>query len=304
MENSSSNRPYQPQDAQPRQLNQSPVWQKTRPAFEPQQNEQSAASPTKPPVFEAHQLSSKPKSSGVFFLILVTAVLTGGVGYSLGMRRPVTSTPDASTEPTQLPDGMGNGQGILPGEGVVCTADAMMCADGSYVGRTGPNCEFVCPGSTPKTSTPSSQMQPGSQGGSTYTGRMNPFILIYPINFSYQNSDITGTVSTEEQVVFTATQPKNLKSFSVRIVDTKGQLSQYIFDQKPTGTFEHNGARGVYAEMPKGYSDGPNTGNAPSPMVAVYLLYGQKEYRIVFSGVSSIQDPEVKTVLAGLTFTK
>lgn len=26
-----------------------------------------------------------------------------------------------------------------------CTADAMMCPDGSYVGRTGPNCEFVCP---------------------------------------------------------------------------------------------------------------------------------------------------------------
>jgi Immunoglobulin-like domain of bacterial spore germination len=30
-------------------------------------------------------------------------------------------------------------------EAVFCTADAMMCPDGSYVGRTGPNCEFVCP---------------------------------------------------------------------------------------------------------------------------------------------------------------
>ncbi len=28
---------------------------------------------------------------------------------------------------------------------VACTADAMMCPDGSYVGRTGTNCEFVCP---------------------------------------------------------------------------------------------------------------------------------------------------------------
>jgi len=26
-----------------------------------------------------------------------------------------------------------------------CTADAMACPDGSYVGRTGPNCQFVCP---------------------------------------------------------------------------------------------------------------------------------------------------------------
>jgi len=31
-------------------------------------------------------------------------------------------------------------------DGVMCTADAMECPDGSYVGRTGPNCEFAeCP---------------------------------------------------------------------------------------------------------------------------------------------------------------
>ncbi|OHA89382.1 MAG: hypothetical protein A3B03_00125 [Candidatus Zambryskibacteria bacterium RIFCSPLOWO2_01_FULL_42_41] len=29
---------------------------------------------------------------------------------------------------------------------VACTADAMQCPDGSWVGRTGPNCEFVCSG--------------------------------------------------------------------------------------------------------------------------------------------------------------
>ncbi len=28
---------------------------------------------------------------------------------------------------------------------VACTMDAMQCPDGSYVGRTGPKCEFVCP---------------------------------------------------------------------------------------------------------------------------------------------------------------
>lgn len=28
---------------------------------------------------------------------------------------------------------------------VACTADAFMCPDGTYVGRTGANCEFVCP---------------------------------------------------------------------------------------------------------------------------------------------------------------
>ena len=34
----------------------------------------------------------------------------------------------------------------LPEDGIVaCTMDAMLCPDGSYVGRTGPKCEFVCP---------------------------------------------------------------------------------------------------------------------------------------------------------------
>ncbi len=28
---------------------------------------------------------------------------------------------------------------------VMCTMDAQQCADGSWVGRSGPQCEFVCP---------------------------------------------------------------------------------------------------------------------------------------------------------------
>ncbi len=31
-------------------------------------------------------------------------------------------------------------------DGIACTMEAKMCPDGSYVGRTGPNCEFSpCP---------------------------------------------------------------------------------------------------------------------------------------------------------------
>lgn len=28
---------------------------------------------------------------------------------------------------------------------IACTMDAMMCPDGTYVGRSGPKCEFICP---------------------------------------------------------------------------------------------------------------------------------------------------------------
>lgn len=34
---------------------------------------------------------------------------------------------------------------VTPAEPVFCTMDAFECPDGSWVGRTGPNCEFVCP---------------------------------------------------------------------------------------------------------------------------------------------------------------
>lgn len=33
-------------------------------------------------------------------------------------------------------------------EPVACATDAMQCPDGLFVGRTGPNCEFVCPAPT------------------------------------------------------------------------------------------------------------------------------------------------------------
>ncbi|MBT4648123.1 hypothetical protein HOC11_07710 [archaeon] len=34
---------------------------------------------------------------------------------------------------------------LISGNVVACTSDARMCPDGSWVGRTGPNCEFICP---------------------------------------------------------------------------------------------------------------------------------------------------------------
>ena len=56
--------------------------------------------------------------------------------------------PIAESYPEQcyLPDGRSFTREIQDG-GVMCTMDAKECPDGSYVGRTGPNCEFVpCPG--------------------------------------------------------------------------------------------------------------------------------------------------------------
>ncbi len=37
---------------------------------------------------------------------------------------------------------------------VMCTMDVQQCPDGTFVGRSGPNCEFVCPDSGPTTEPP------------------------------------------------------------------------------------------------------------------------------------------------------
>lgn len=45
---------------------------------------------------------------------------------------------------------------------VVCTADAKLCPDGSYVGRTGPNCEFQCP-AVPDVKASTTPAKPGKE---------------------------------------------------------------------------------------------------------------------------------------------
>jgi len=72
-----------------------------------------------------------------YILILIGLLILLGVMIALRSAFPVpTPMPAPIVTPTTPVDG---------GEAVACTMDAMMCPDGTYVGRSGPNCEFVCP---------------------------------------------------------------------------------------------------------------------------------------------------------------
>jgi hypothetical protein len=62
----------------------------------------------------------------VFVFLIALAALAGGA-FMAG-----TFSADVEMEEDMLNEGL-----------VACTADAMQCPDGSYVGRTGPNCEFA-----------------------------------------------------------------------------------------------------------------------------------------------------------------
>lgn len=76
----------------------------------------------------------------IIYVLIAVAIIAGLTGIWLA--------PKAAQAPNTpiVPDN----------QGTLCTMDAMLCPDGSYVGRTGPQCEFVCPAvSTSSTATTS-----------------------------------------------------------------------------------------------------------------------------------------------------
>ena len=72
-------------------------------------------------------------SNKILFTVIGIAVLLGVLATT------INRTAEA---PTDMPTATSTASST---DGVACTLDAMQCPDGSYVGRTGPNCEFVCP---------------------------------------------------------------------------------------------------------------------------------------------------------------
>jgi len=79
---------------------------------------------------------------GVIIIVAVAVVLFGGAfAYQYFTKQNFAVVLPSQTHNEQLAD---ENRQQNSGEQVMCTMDAMECPDGSYVGRTGPNCEFVC----------------------------------------------------------------------------------------------------------------------------------------------------------------
>lgn len=99
-----------------------------------------------------------PTNFKPFIYVGILAVIAvGGLGYHLMPEKytyqpssVLEDVPNASSTPVaaqpvtpQNPNPVVNPTPAP--EPIACTMDAMMCPDGSYVGRSGPNCQFVCP---------------------------------------------------------------------------------------------------------------------------------------------------------------
>lgn len=83
-------------------------------------------------------LNKKIASEVAIVSILLLAVVVGGIFWMQGRNLvPDNSQSIANNQEEEKP---------IQEDGVICTQDAKLCTDGSYVSRTGPNCEFAsCP---------------------------------------------------------------------------------------------------------------------------------------------------------------
>ena len=71
----------------------------------------------------------------LFFLLILEVIVGAYILSGNQTNNYVTPYPTPAAEKAAKPS---------PQTNVICTADAFQCPDGSYVGRTGPKCEFVC----------------------------------------------------------------------------------------------------------------------------------------------------------------
>lgn len=98
-----------------------------------------------------------------YAIVIIVLLLIGGAIYAY-------STMDSATVDNEA--------------AVICTMDAKLCPDGSYVGRTGPNCEFAACPTGNATST-----------GTTTNATTSTTTSAVPYNLSLANA--SGTIDFE-----------------------------------------------------------------------------------------------------------
>lgn len=130
---------------------------------------------------------------GIFLLGLAFAA---GYFFGAGSRSKSVSVavlPESSSLPSTEP------------QEVVCTMDAKLCPDGSFVGRVGPNCEFTeCPVENKKITTDTikfivkSYALKSDDKGNTIPNSSADIFLLFPKGFSVQGKLVTVAKSKFE----------------------------------------------------------------------------------------------------------
>lgn len=121
--------------------------------------------------------------------------------------------------------------------------------------------------------------------------------LQYPEGYTIEEQNDLGL--NEFRAVFKNAKA-TISSFSVFVGPDPGSLPQYPYDHKPTGEYSVAGARGIYLELPEGYSDGLESN--PPPLLSIYFRNGGKFYKVNFYGISDIHNQNINQILSTFEF--
>lgn len=109
-------------------------------------------------------------------------------------------------------------------EGIACTQEAKQCPDGSYVSRTGPNCEFApCPTPTPD---PTANWKTYIDQQRTFSFKYPPDLVLRPLIQSDETESISFAFDNKEKLVLSKlpnSQNMDLREFNekIKLTDTK-----------------------------------------------------------------------------------
>lgn len=128
----------------------------------------------------------------VILISLVVGGVAGGVvAYLMG--------DENGTETSTATTGAVSTRGDNGDDGVACPQDARQCADGSYVGRTGPDCEFApCPELPPVVQSENIKVYAPAQGAQV----TSPLVIsgearVFEGTVNYRILDETGSIISE-----------------------------------------------------------------------------------------------------------
>lgn len=82
---------------------------------------------------------------------LLGAAVVSAQGYVSGSGEVYNSSGSYGDDSVISSEWIVDGEVPRPGDTFICTQDAMQCPDGTWVGRTGQNCEFICSGGSSRT---------------------------------------------------------------------------------------------------------------------------------------------------------